>query len=48
MSSAALISGDRAIDLAERERIFRLPRSSWDDYDRSLLSAGAMIVPRAS
>jgi glutamate dehydrogenase len=30
----------------ERERLFRLPRSSWDDYDRSLLSAGAMIVPR--
>ena len=30
----------------ERERLFALPRSSWDDYDRSLLSTGGMIVPR--
>ena len=30
----------------ERERLFNLPRSSWDDYDRSLLSAGGMIVSR--
>ena len=28
--------------------MFDLPRSSWADYDRSVLSAGAMIVPRAS
>ncbi len=39
---------DPAVSYAERERIFRLPRSSWDDYDREKLSAGAMIVPRAS
>jgi glutamate dehydrogenase len=32
----------------ERERMFALPRSSWDDYDRSTLSAGAMIIPRGS
>jgi glutamate dehydrogenase len=32
----------------ERERMFRLPRSSWEDYDRSLLSPGGMIVPRGS
>jgi glutamate dehydrogenase len=32
----------------ERERVFALPRSSWEDYDRGTLSPGAMIVPRAS
>jgi glutamate dehydrogenase len=32
----------------ERERLFGLGRGSWEDYDQSLLSAGAMIVPRAS
>jgi glutamate dehydrogenase len=32
----------------ERKRLFELPRSSWQDYDRAALSAGAMIVPRAS
>ncbi len=31
---------------AERLRIFRLSRSSWDDYDRSLLSPGGLIVSR--
>ncbi len=30
----------------ERERLFALPRSSWDDYDRSLISAGGGIFPR--
>ncbi|CAA9342976.1 MAG: NAD-specific glutamate dehydrogenase, large form [uncultured Gemmatimonadetes bacterium] len=39
---------DPAASFAERERMFRLARSSWEDYDRSLLSPGAMIVPRAS
>src|SRR5437868_8253841 len=31
----------------ERNRMFHLPRSSWDDYDPSVLSKGAMIVPRS-
>ncbi|WP_205479406.1 NAD-glutamate dehydrogenase [Sphingomonas arenae] len=31
---------------SERKRLFDLPRSSWDDYDRKLLSRGGMIVPR--
>lgn len=31
----------------ERKRLFELPRSSWQDYDRSTLSAGAMIISRA-
>jgi glutamate dehydrogenase len=39
---------DPATSYAERERMFALPRSSWEDYDRSLLSPGGMIVPRAS
>jgi glutamate dehydrogenase len=30
----------------ERQRLFELPRSSWDDYDRKLLSPGGMIVAR--
>ncbi len=30
----------------ERSRLFKLDRSSWDDYDRSLLSHGACIVSR--
>ncbi len=38
---------DPAASYAERRRLFELPRSSWDDYDRSCLSAGAMIVSRS-
>ncbi|PWS38548.1 phage capsid protein [Falsiroseomonas bella] len=30
----------------ERERLFRLPRSSWADYDARLLSPGGAILPR--
>ena len=39
---------DPEASFAERERIFALGRSSWDDYDRSVLSEGGMIVPRGS
>lgn len=38
---------DPAASWEERDRLFNLPRSSWDDYDRSKLSPGAMIVPRS-
>ena len=31
---------DPARSFAERRRLFDLPRSSWDDYDRALISAG--------
>ena len=31
---------DPATSWAERKRLFDLPRSSWDDYDRKLLSQG--------
>ncbi|MEO6248067.1 MAG: NAD-glutamate dehydrogenase domain-containing protein [Sphingomicrobium sp.] len=38
---------DPAKSWAERVRLFKLSRSSWDDYDRKALSKGAMIVPRS-
>jgi glutamate dehydrogenase len=37
---------DPAASWAERNRLFELPRSSWDDYDRKLLSKGGGIYPR--
>jgi glutamate dehydrogenase len=39
---------DAAASLAERRRLFELPRSTWDDYDRSLMSAGGGIFPRSA
>ncbi len=33
---------------AERQRLFNLPRSSWQDYDKSLISKGGGVHPRAS
>ena len=33
---------------AERKRLFALPRSSWQDYDKKLISAGGGVYPRAS
>jgi glutamate dehydrogenase len=38
---------DPARSWAERERIFALPRSSWDDYDKSLISKGGGVFPRS-
>lgn len=37
---------DEKGSFAERERLYNLPRSSWDDYDRSLISAGGGVYPR--
>ncbi|ATL83325.1 NAD-glutamate dehydrogenase [Streptomyces malaysiensis subsp. malaysiensis] len=37
---------DAATSYAERRRLFELPRSSWEDYDAELLSAGGGIHPR--
>lgn len=37
---------DPATSWEERNRMFNLPRSSWDDYDRSKLSKGGGIYPR--
>ena len=39
---------DPAISFAERKRLFQLPGSSWNDYDRSILSAGGTVVDRAA
>lgn len=36
-----------AMSWQERKRLFDLPRSSWDDYDRSLISAGGGVFPRS-
>ena len=33
---------------AERKRMFALPRSSWQDYDKSLISKGGGVYPRSS
>ena len=34
------------VSFAERQRLFQLPRSSWDDYDKQLISAGGGVYPR--
>lgn len=39
---------DPAASWKERARLFALPRSSWDDYDRSLISEGGGIWPRSA
>ncbi|MFZ4690211.1 MAG: NAD-glutamate dehydrogenase [Polymorphobacter sp.] len=38
---------DPATSFAERESMFALPRSSWDDYDRSKISAGGGVFARS-
>ncbi|WP_151524299.1 NAD-glutamate dehydrogenase [Serinicoccus kebangsaanensis] len=37
---------DAATSFAERQRLFDLPRSSWEDYDTSLISEGGGVYPR--
>ena len=39
---------DCAKSFAERARLFALPRSSWDDYDKTLLSEGGGVVARSA
>ncbi|WP_222711053.1 NAD-glutamate dehydrogenase [Quadrisphaera setariae] len=39
---------DPATSHAERARLFALPRSSWADYDRSLISEGGGVYPRTA
>lgn len=38
---------DPAKSWDERARMFALPRSSWDDYDKSLISEGGGVFPRS-
>ena len=39
---------DAAASHAERRRLFELPRSSWADYDTSLISEGGGVFPRTA
>jgi glutamate dehydrogenase len=39
---------DAATSYAERRRLFELPRSSWEEYDKTLLSQGGGIFPRTA
>ncbi len=39
---------DTAAAYAERQRLFALPRSSWEDYDAALISAGGGVFSRAA
>jgi glutamate dehydrogenase len=41
-------SPDPEASYAERQRLFRLPRSSWADYDATLISAGGGVYPRSA
>src|SRR3569623_269241 len=39
---------DPAASWAERARLFALPRSSWEDYDKALISKGGGVFPRSA
>jgi glutamate dehydrogenase len=39
---------DLALSFNERKRMFSLPRSSWDDYDKSLISKGGGVFLRSA
>jgi len=39
---------DAERSFVERQRLFALPRSSWADYDTSLISAGGGVWPRST
>jgi glutamate dehydrogenase len=39
---------DPAISFAERQRMFHLPRSSWQDYNPALISKGGGVFPRSA
>src|SRR5262249_41476262 len=39
---------DPKTSFAERKRMFALPRSSWQDYNKALISPGGGVYPRAS
>jgi glutamate dehydrogenase len=39
---------DASTSYAERKRLFDLPRSAWQDYEKSLISAGGGVWPRSA
>ncbi|MET0363637.1 MAG: NAD-glutamate dehydrogenase domain-containing protein, partial [Sphingobium sp.] len=40
-------NADSATGFAERQRLFALPRSSWDDYNKDLISKGGGVFARS-
>lgn len=41
-------SPDPSISFKERKRLFEMPRSTWDDYDKALISKGGGVYSRFS
>ncbi|MGN6103422.1 MAG: NAD-glutamate dehydrogenase domain-containing protein, partial [Devosia sp.] len=39
---------DPTMSLAERQRLFGMERSSWQDYNRAIISAGGGVYPRSA
>jgi glutamate dehydrogenase len=39
---------DVEVSFKERERMFALPRSSWEDYNKDLISKGGGVFPRSA
>ncbi|TBR11161.1 MAG: NAD-glutamate dehydrogenase, partial [Lysobacter sp.] len=39
---------DASTSFKERTRMFKLPRSSWEDYDATLISEGGGVYPRSA
>ncbi|SDY17751.1 glutamate dehydrogenase [Lysobacter sp. yr284] len=39
---------DAARSFKERDRLFKLPRSSWEDYDKALISKGGGVFARSA
>src|SRR6476646_3603079 len=39
---------DAASSYAERQRMFALPRSSWQDYNKSMIREGGGVWPRSA
>jgi glutamate dehydrogenase len=39
---------DVEVSFRERQRMFALPRSSWEDYDKGLISQGGGVWPRSA
>jgi glutamate dehydrogenase len=39
---------DSALSFVERKRLFEMPRSTWDDYDKRIISKGGAIFSRSA
>src|SRR3546814_17738936 len=39
---------DSAVSYKERQRLFKLPRSSWGDYEKTLISKGGGVFARSA